>query len=104
MRELFFSHGFAEVSVNDICARAGMTKGAFYYHFDSKEDLFRLLFNCFSDEFDLESDSSEEYDEDDEYWDEDDESYYEDDEYWDEADDDSWDEAEEDYVEYDEEG
>ncbi len=43
-RELFFSHGFAEVSVNDICARAGMTKGAFYYHFDSKEDLFRLLF------------------------------------------------------------
>ncbi|MCR4707800.1 MAG: TetR/AcrR family transcriptional regulator, partial [Clostridiales bacterium] len=35
-RELFFEHGFAEVSVNDICARAGMTKGAFYYHFDSK--------------------------------------------------------------------
>ena len=43
-RDLFFRYGFAKVSVNDICAGAGMTKGAFYYHFESKEDLFRQLF------------------------------------------------------------
>lgn len=43
-RNLFFQYGFADVSVNDICTEADMTKGAFYYHFKSKEDIFRLLF------------------------------------------------------------
>ncbi|MBQ7784723.1 MAG: TetR/AcrR family transcriptional regulator [Clostridia bacterium] len=42
--ELFFKHGFKAVSVNDICREAGMTKGAFYYHFASKDELYGHLF------------------------------------------------------------
>lgn len=32
--------GFEAVTVRDICQKAGITTGAFYYHFQSKEDLF----------------------------------------------------------------
>lgn len=32
--------GFEAVTVRDICKQAGITTGAFYYHFQSKEDLF----------------------------------------------------------------
>lgn len=39
-RKLFFAHGYANVSMQAIAAEAGMTKGAPYYHFESKEDLF----------------------------------------------------------------
>ena len=31
--------GFAATSVDDLCKRAGVTKGAFFHHFDSKEQL-----------------------------------------------------------------
>ena len=37
--ELFTDHGFSETGLNDITARAQVTTGAFYYHFDSKEAL-----------------------------------------------------------------
>ena len=36
----FSRSGFAAASVADICAEAGVTKGAFYYHFTSKQNLF----------------------------------------------------------------
>lgn len=36
---LFREHGFASVSVSDVMKASGMTKGAFYHHFDSKEKL-----------------------------------------------------------------
>ena len=39
-RELFNADGFAEVSIDRIMARAGLTRGGFYNHFDTKEDLF----------------------------------------------------------------
>ena len=42
--ELFFKYGFKAVTVNDICREAGMTKGAFYYHFSSKDELYGYLF------------------------------------------------------------
>ncbi|MBN2443162.1 MAG: TetR/AcrR family transcriptional regulator [Spirochaetales bacterium] len=37
--ELFREKGFEKTSVDDINKKVGVTKGAFYYHFASKEDL-----------------------------------------------------------------
>lgn len=37
---LMREQGFETVSVRDICKRAGITTGAFYHHFPSKEALF----------------------------------------------------------------
>ncbi len=37
--ELAREKGFDRVSIRAICARAGITTGAFYHHFPSKEDL-----------------------------------------------------------------
>ena len=38
--ELFSQTGFEAASVNDICAKADVSKGAFYHHFPSKQQLF----------------------------------------------------------------
>jgi AcrR family transcriptional regulator len=40
-RRLFTEQGYAAVSVNEIAAAAGVTKGAVYYQFADKKDLFR---------------------------------------------------------------
>lgn len=37
--ELFYSHGFQAVGVDQIIANAGVTKTTFYKHFESKDDL-----------------------------------------------------------------
>jgi TetR/AcrR family transcriptional repressor of nem operon len=37
--ELFRRKGYVATTVDDICAHAGVTKGAFFHHFDSKEAL-----------------------------------------------------------------
>jgi AcrR family transcriptional regulator len=42
-RELFVERGYAGTSVRDIAEHLGMTKGALYYHFSSKEDLLYAL-------------------------------------------------------------
>ena len=42
-RALFASHGYAEVSVDQIAERAGYAKGAFYHHFSSKQALFEQV-------------------------------------------------------------
>jgi len=42
-RRLFAERGFAGTSTEDIVTRAGVTRGALYYHFTSKEDLFRAV-------------------------------------------------------------
>lgn len=39
-RELFNHKGFVDVSIDEIMAHAGLTRGGFYNHFTSKEDLF----------------------------------------------------------------
>lgn len=37
--ELFSERGYGDTGLNDITARTGVTSGAFYYHFKSKEDV-----------------------------------------------------------------
>lgn len=37
--EIFVDHGYAEAKIGDIVGRAGVTTGAFYYHFGTKEAL-----------------------------------------------------------------
>ncbi|MDQ6892829.1 MAG: TetR/AcrR family transcriptional regulator [Acidobacteriota bacterium] len=41
--------GFSSVTLDDIAARAGVSKGVTLYHFDSKEHLFRELFSWMID-------------------------------------------------------
>jgi TetR/AcrR family transcriptional repressor of nem operon len=38
-KELFLARGYAATTVDAICEKAELTKGSFYYSFDSKEDL-----------------------------------------------------------------
>ena len=42
--ELFAEQGYADTSTEDIIQRAGTTRGALYYHFQDKADLFRSVF------------------------------------------------------------
>lgn len=38
-RQLFNRRGFVDVSIDDVMAEAGLTRGGFYNHFGNKEDL-----------------------------------------------------------------
>ena len=38
--ELFYKNGYHNTSIDDILKELSLSKGAFYYHFDSKEDFF----------------------------------------------------------------
>ena len=43
-QRLFMKKGFRSTSIEDIARQAGLTKGAFYFHFNKKEDiLYELL-------------------------------------------------------------
>ncbi len=44
--ECFAQHGYGGTGVAEICRRAGVTKGAFYHHFPSKQALFLELLDC----------------------------------------------------------
>jgi TetR/AcrR family transcriptional repressor of nem operon len=39
-RVMFNRHGFEQVSIDGVMAHAGLTRGAFYYHFKSKDELY----------------------------------------------------------------
>ena len=41
----FAAKGYEAASVDDICAAADVSKGAFYHHFESKQGLFLALLN-----------------------------------------------------------
>src|SRR5574342_123030 len=41
--KLFSNQGYNKASVDDICTEAGISKGAFYHHFESKQELFLAL-------------------------------------------------------------
>ena len=38
--QLIWQSNYSNVGVNDICQQAGVTKGSFYYYFETKADLF----------------------------------------------------------------
>lgn len=46
-RRLFNELGFDNVSINQIMAGAGLTRGAFYSYFESKTDLYAEVLSCF---------------------------------------------------------
>jgi AcrR family transcriptional regulator len=46
-RRLFNRHGFDGVSVDEIMAGAGLTRGGFYSYFESKSDLYADVLGCF---------------------------------------------------------
>ena len=41
--ELFAANGYAATRIQDICRRAGVAKGLFYWYFPTKEELFAEL-------------------------------------------------------------
>ena len=44
-REIFVQQGYSNAATEDIVARAGVTRGALYHHFGSKEGLFKAVLN-----------------------------------------------------------
>ena len=49
--ELFAKNGFESTSVQDITEACGISKGAFYLHFESKNSLLISIFQLFLDKF-----------------------------------------------------
>src|SRR5712692_976585 len=43
-RECFVRLGYDQTTVKDIASAAGITAGAIYYHFDSKQDIFVAVY------------------------------------------------------------
>jgi len=49
-RRLFAERGFAGTSTEEVVLQAGVTRGALYYHFHNKEDLFRAVYAAVQEE------------------------------------------------------
>ena len=47
-KDLFLARGYTATTVDAICEKAGLTKGSFYYFFESKEDLGLGVLDWFS--------------------------------------------------------
>lgn len=48
--ELFTTKGYENTSVDEIIAKAGIAKGTYYYHFESKEQILEEVSNMMIDE------------------------------------------------------
>jgi AcrR family transcriptional regulator len=49
-KEIFEENGFLEARISDIAERAGLSHGAFYHYFDSKEQIFREIAELLDDQ------------------------------------------------------
>jgi AcrR family transcriptional regulator len=58
--KLFSTNGYNKASVDNICAEAGISKGAFYHHFESKQALFLALLDGWLKNIDNAIDASKE--------------------------------------------
>lgn len=47
-RRLFNRHGYEQVSIERVMAEAGLTRGGFYHHFGSKDELFAAAVASFT--------------------------------------------------------
>src|ERR1700685_4637564 len=47
--DLMLRQGFAGTTVDQICEEAGVTKGSFFHHFDSKEAIGEAALNAWGD-------------------------------------------------------
>lgn len=47
-RRLFNRYGFEQVSIDKVMSEAGLTRGAFYHHFDSKDKLYAAAVSSFT--------------------------------------------------------
>ena len=50
-KQKFLTHGFKDASLRNIVNEAGVTTGAFYGYFASKEELFNALVKDTADEY-----------------------------------------------------
>ena len=48
-KDIFREDGFLEARISDIAERAGLSHGAFYHYFDSKEQIFREIAETLDD-------------------------------------------------------
>ncbi|MEP1144473.1 MAG: TetR family transcriptional regulator [Henriciella sp.] len=53
--KLFAAQGYADTSVNEICLDLGITKGALFHHFKSKDALFLAVWTRLQEGMDLEA-------------------------------------------------
>lgn len=49
-QRLFLERGYERTTINDVIEAAGVSKGAFYHHFDAKEDLLEAIAGRFADQ------------------------------------------------------
>ena len=47
--QILTTHGWEEVTINEILAAAGISRGGFYHHFSSKDDILEALVLRFAD-------------------------------------------------------
>jgi AcrR family transcriptional regulator len=50
-KNLFSIHGYSETTINDIITAAGITKGAFYHYFKSKEAVCGEIIDSIQSEY-----------------------------------------------------
>ena len=61
--ELFSEQGISATSLAEIATSAGVTRGAIYWHFKNKWDLFDAIWNHYSDPINKLGEASEDDDE-----------------------------------------